>query len=377
MQALREIDHEVAFCRVDLVAFGSRPRKFEPRGVLLSATSSFNEETNEMKHDAPERLAPSESFWTREDVRDPERWTLTLDTDVQAELRRTVRALHGREIASLKPSDVLEAGPLAEASSRWREELRSGLGFVLLRGLDVDAFSPEELALAFAVLGLHLGTPVPQNLRGDLLTHIRDTGADPSLLSTRLYTTRAEQDFHTDGADIIGLLCRRTARAGGESRIVSSGAIVRELQDARPDLYRTLFENFPWHYQEEGQPPFWFARPICTAPAEGVNGAQLNTFFIPWYIRRSQELTDAPRLTSLQHEALEALERLANDSRYYLNMTFSRGDVQWLKNAAILHKRTAYEDHETREEKRHLLRLWLSAPDFLDGDAQLRRGVTR
>ena len=61
-----------------------------------------------MKHDAPERLAPSESFWTREDVRDPQRWTLTLDTDVQAELRRTVRALHGREIASLKPLDVLE-----------------------------------------------------------------------------------------------------------------------------------------------------------------------------------------------------------------------------------------------------------------------------
>ena len=56
---------------------------------------------------------------------------------------------------------------------------------------------------------------------------------------------------------------------------------------------------------------------------------------------------------------------------------FGGGDVQWLKNAAILHKRTAYEDHETREEKRHLLRLWLSAPDFLDGDAQLRRGVTR
>lgn len=329
-----------------------------------------------MNNDVPETLAPSDSIWMRDDVRDPARWTQTITPDVLADLQRTVSLLQGRPLASLKPSH-LPTGPLAEASLHWREVLRSGLGFLLLRGLEADALSPEELALTFMVLGLHLGTPAPQNLRGELLTHIRDTGADPSLLSTRLYTTRAEQDFHTDGADIIGLLCRRTARSGGESRIVSSGAIVREIQRARPDLYRTLFENFPWHYQEEGQPPFWFARPICTAPVRGVNGARINTFFIPWYIRRSQELADAPRLTHLQEEAIETVEGLANDSRYYLNMTFLPGDVQWLKNAAILHKRTAYEDHEAPEEKRHLLRLWLSAPDFTDGDVQLRGGVTR
>lgn len=323
------------------------------------------------------QLARTDSFWTHEEVRDAARWTETIRDDARDDLRRTVALLRGRPLEGLKREDVPQVGPLAEASQRWRETLRTGLGFVLLRGLDVDALTPSDLALSFVVLGLHLGTPAPQNLRGELLTHIRDTGADPKLLSTRLYTTRAEQDFHTDGADIIGLLCRRTARIGGESRIVSSGAIVREIQRTRPDLYRTLFESFPWHYQEEGQPPFWFARPICTAPSSSERGAHLNVFFIPWYIRRSQELADAPRLTTLQEEAIEAIERLANDERYYLNMTFERGDVQWLKNAAILHKRSAYEDHDTPEEKRHLLRLWLSAPDFIDGDTQLRAGVQR
>jgi len=27
------------------------------------------------------------------------------------------------------------------------------------------------------------------------------------------------------------------------------------------------------------------------------------------------------------------------------------------------------------DRKRHLLRLWLAAPDFADGDEQLRRGI--
>jgi len=38
----------------------------------------------------------------------------------------------------------------------------------------------------------------------------------------RLYKTRVAQPFHTDGADIIGLLCLRPAKRGGVSRIVSS-----------------------------------------------------------------------------------------------------------------------------------------------------------
>jgi hypothetical protein len=47
-------------------------------------------------------------------------------------------------------------------------------------------------------------------------------------------------------------------------------------------------------------------------------------------------------------------------------MHFRPGDVQWLRNAFVLHKRTAYEDFAEPERKRHLLRLWLSAPAIDD-----------
>jgi RNA polymerase sigma factor (sigma-70 family) len=346
-----------------------------PNGVL---TRQFLPERSPAPIDkVPQTLAPVASLWRRADIHDAGGWTVEVTLSERAELAHLATQLRGRAISSLTADDLPRDGPLCAAAQRWRQALDTGPGFVLVRGFDVEGVDPEVLGMRFAILGRFMGTLVPQNLRGELLTHVRDTGADPLDKSTRLYTTRAEQDFHTDGADIVGLLCRRTARSGGLSRIVSSAAVVLEMQRVRPDLFRALFDDFPWHYQEEGTPPMLLERPICTVPATTLKGALLNTFYIGWYIRRSQELTDAPRLSPTQLEAMAMLEALANDPRFFVDMRFAPGDAQWLKNAAILHKRTAYEDHENQEDKRHLLRLWVSAPDLADGDAQLRAGVVR
>ena len=305
---------------------------------------------------------------------DPARWTHRMGAAELDDLRRAADALRGRSLSELRAEQLPTTTHLTAAAARWRRALEDGPGFVLVRGVDVDA-SPEELELRYAILGLHVGTFVSQNRRGELLTHIRDTGADPHDPSTRLYTTRAEQEFHTDGADIIGLLCRRTARAGGVSRIVSSGAVVAEIARTRPDLYPALFTDFPWHYQEAGMPrAAYFERPICVAH-DTPAGARLNVFFIPWFIARAQQLGDAPRLTEPQAAVVALVTELANAPRFYLDMAFEPGDVQWIKNAAILHKRTAYEDFDEPDQKRHLLRLWLNAPDSGDGDPKLRAGI--
>ncbi|MBK6688187.1 MAG: TauD/TfdA family dioxygenase [Deltaproteobacteria bacterium] len=279
------------------------------------------------------------------------------------------RTFRDRPLSELGPAP--REGPLAEVAARTREVLKEGPGLCLWRGFPHEALDAEEVTRAYAVLGLGLGSLAPQNLQAELLTHVRDTGADPNAIETRLYTTRAAQDFHTDGADVIGLLCLRPAAQGGESLVASSEAIVAELARTDPELYPVLFEPFPWHYQEPGLDPFFFLRPICT-----VQGGRLNTFFIPWYLRRSQLLPEAPRLTPAQLRVIERLEILANDPRFAVSMNFAPGDVQWLKNAAVLHRRNAYRDPAPPALGRHLLRLWVSAPDFDDGDPELRRGLT-
>lgn len=261
---------------------------------------------------------------------------------------------------------------LAPEVEGWLEDLDRGRGFLLLRGLPVDELGPEAAADIYWGLGLHMGRAISQNTDGDLLGHVRDTGADPKAYGVRLYRTRAEQDFHTDGADIIGLLCLQGAKSGGTSRIASSAAIFNRLLQERPDLVPALFSTFPFDTQGQHRPgtPAWFARPICRL----VDG-RLNLFFIPWYIRESQQHADAPRLTPEQDAVLRFIETTANDPDHVLDMDFRPGDIQFLKNASILHKRTAYEDWDEPARKRHLLRLWLVQDGFSAGDAALREGI--
>ena len=311
--------------------------------------------------------------WTGTDLARRADWIHNLTADEIADIDRVI----ARAAASGKPRDPLARADvafdtLAPSIAAWREALAHGRGFVLVRGLPVDRMTRDQAATAYWAIGLHLGSPVSQNFQGELLTDIRDTGADPTDPSTRLYKTRAEQDFHTDGADVIGLLCLRTSKRGGESRIVSSVSVVNTIARRRPDLVPVLFRDFYWHYFEPHMPaPVYFTRPICRE-----QGGGLNTFFVPWYIRRAQELPDVPSMTADQTAALEALEGAANDPSLYLDMEFRPGDIQLLKNSVILHKRTEYEDWDEPERKRHLLRLWLAAPDFDDGDEQLRQGIT-
>jgi hypothetical protein len=219
-----------------------------------------------------------------------------------------------------------------------------------------------------------MGRPVPQNRKGDLLGHVRDDGANPTNPGVRLYRTRAKLDFHTDGADIIGLLCLRKAKAGGLSRIASSIAVFNEVLRRRPELAPLLFENFYWDREAAalpGETPY-FAFPICR-----YQQGRLGTLYLGWYIRNAQRFPEAPRLTAEQRELLDLIDSIANSPTFYLDMDFQPGDLQFLKNAVILHARTEYEDWEEPEKKRHLLRLWLTNAALKDGDARVRRGIPK
>jgi hypothetical protein len=76
-----------------------------------------------------------------------------------------------------------------------------------------------------------------------------------------------------------------------------------------------------------------------------------------------------------QNELLDLIDTIANEQKFYPDMDFESGDMQFLKNAVILHSRTEYQDWPEPDKKRHLLRLWLANFGFKDGDAQVREGI--
>jgi hypothetical protein len=314
------------------------------------------------------------AVWRSADLAGDTSWIVVLSGDQRAAI---VDATHaavaaGATIETLR-RDGFALPSMADVLDRWSTELDRGRGLLLLRGFPVDLLTEAEIELAYVGLGTHLGTPVGQNAAGEILTHVRDERLPAGGPKVRLYRTRERQDFHTDGADIIGLLCLHRARRGGESRIVSSGAIYNEILARRPDLLEALYQPTGWDRQGDvpaGEQP-WF----MLAPLTDLDGVP-RLFYLGWYIRDAQRHPEVPRLTSAQIEAMELLERLANDPSFHLEMEFAPGDVQLLNNGRVLHAREAYEDGDDPAERRHLLRLWLAAHRFASVEDGLRGGIS-
>ncbi|MBI3675347.1 MAG: TauD/TfdA family dioxygenase [Proteobacteria bacterium] len=331
---------------------------------------------NSLGHVAAEmamRPITTPDAWLESDMKSSLEWSYRFTREDVAELLAALAHARGRNADMHQwTRDDFPLPKLGPRILDWLSELDRGRGFILIKGFPVAEHSEEDCAGAYWGIGLHMGRAVSQNTDGDFLGHNRDTGANPKDYGVRLYKTRAEQDFHTDGADIIGLFCLKAAKSGGISRIVSSPSIFNRMLKERPDLVPILFQSFPFDTQGQHSPGAkpWFDLPLCR-----FDDDRLRTFFIPWYIRESQQHMHAPRLTRGQQDAITFIERNANDPALYLDMRFQPGDMQFLKNAAILHKRTEYEDWPEPERRRHLLRLWLVEPNFSAGDAMLRAGV--
>jgi Taurine catabolism dioxygenase TauD, TfdA family len=239
--------------------------------------------------------------------------------------------------------------------------LLAGRGFMVFRGLPVERYSIQEAAAAFLGIGAYFGKPVSQNGKGHILGHVKDLGRSIDDPSARIYQTTHRQTFHTDSADIVALLCLKTAKAGGLSRIVSSIFLYNEMFRRRPDLAAVLFG--PVCFDRRGEVPTgkegYYETPIFHWHANQLSVIYGNRY----YIDSAQRFPNAPRLTAKQIEALDFFDALANDPANYLDIEFKPGDIQLIHNHVILHDRTDYEDWPQPERKRHLLRLWLCPPN--------------
>lgn len=301
------------------------------------------------------------TVWTAADFPDEHVWSVPLDAVDRAAIIAAGRGDAGALTARLRG-----------AADEWAALLQGGAGFVRLRGFPIEQLTATETERAYFALGSLLGAPVGQDRDANLLTHIRDERirSDPAV---RKYRTNLRQDFHSDGSDLVSLLCLQPARSGGESKIVSAHAVYNEALRRAPELVEVMYRSMPWDRNNEhrdDEPPFFELPPIID-----IDGVP-RVFFIAWYIRDSQRHPDAPRLTDAQFAALALFEEIAGDPAFHIEMTFDPGDVQILNNSTVLHAREQYTDYEDPERRRHLLRLWLTAPIPTTHEL-LRHGVPR
>lgn len=311
------------------------------------------------------RAVDHPSVWRGPDMARRDDWIVRLDATDCAELDAALVQVKARGIGipGLAKKDFPLPG-LARKLAGVRADLEDGRGFALLRGLPVEHYSKADAALIYWGIGAHFGPAFAQNAQGEMLGHVRDLGADwRSDMKARGYQTRLRLPFHNDSTDVVGLLCLRRAKSGGESLIVSSTAVHNEMLACRPDLARVLHEPFCVDRRDEesaGQKPYYVTP--CFNWFKGRMLVRYNRTFI----ESAQRFADVPRLGAPQLEALDLMDALCDDPAFRLDMPFEPGDMQFVCNYVILHSRTTYEDYSEPDRKRHLLRLWLRTPGFAD-----------
>lgn len=305
-----------------------------------------------------------------------DKWTITLSDSQVAELESAADAIisQGISIPSINKHNFRLPG-LEENLKHLSSQLIDGIGFCLVRRIPVEDYSIEKAATMFYGLGAYLGNARMQNASGHVLGHVRDLNVRSDDPKVRIYQTNERQSFHTDSSDIVGLLCLKDARAGGESLLVSAVTIFNEMRRARPDLLELLFD--PIATDRRGEVPAGM-KPFFTIPVFNWYREYLTVIYQRQYIDSAQRFGDAFRLTPKHVDALDMFDQFANEPGLNLSMRLAPGDMQFVYNHGLLHDRTAFEDWPSLENRRHLLRLWLSAP----GDRPLpdvfkqRYGVT-
>jgi len=306
----------------------------------------------------PRPLVEGPSAWRGEDLQNrPETWTYVLSDAEIAELDAATKAVRakGIGIADIRMADF-PLPTFGKKLDELRKEVVDGRGFVLMRGLPVEGKPIAENATTFWGIGTYFGNAVSQNIRGHMLGHVRDVGVlaaeNPHVRASQ---SRERQLFHTDGCDVVGLLCLRPAKSGGLSTIVSSMSIYNEMAKRRPDLAQRLFE--PISFDRRGEIPDGKG-PYYQMPVFNDHEGLLSVSFTGRNVGSVSRFPDAPPNPP---EALGLFTDIAGDPALRLDMELRAGDMQFLHNHTILHDRTAYEDWPEPERKRHLLRLWIAA----------------
>ncbi|MDA0675925.1 MAG: TauD/TfdA family dioxygenase [Proteobacteria bacterium] len=300
------------------------------------------------------------AVWTGAELANRTDWMLRLNeadiAEIEAALRATQQGGIGIMDLTRENFQLPTVGPKLLAA---QDDVINKRGFVLIKGVPRARYSDEECARIYWGIGRYFGDPVSQNGKGHLLGHVKDLSMDPKNPARRGYQTTERLLYHTDSCDIVGLFCLKKAKSGGFSSLVSAGAVHNALLDRRPDLVHLLYEPFYIDRKTEvpaGKLP-WFQVSLLSYH----DGGYVTSIYPRRDLESGQRFDEVPKLTDAQWQLLKLMESIAEELS--LKMMIEEGDIQFLQNHVCYHSRTAFEDWPDWNKKRHMLRLWLSAPN--------------
>lgn len=310
------------------------------------------------------------SAWKGKDIKDDPAWIYHWsDTSIKV-LEAALANVKKKGVKAPDFSkDDFPITPLADEIAYFNEELENGRGFILIRGLPIERYTEDEAAIIYYGLGLHMGTPVSQNIKGDMLGHVRNIG-ELDTKHVRVYETNEYLPYHADLSDVVGLLSLRKAKSGGMSSLSSAMTLYNEILEKHPEYLGLLHRLFLLEHLNDGD--------AGLTPIFSYHKGKLSARYLRQYIELAQESAGLP-LSTVEVEALDLIDSILNDPDIRLDMMMEPGDIQFANNYTIFHSRTSFEDYDEPERRRLLYRLWLKMPNAreLAPDFPGRNGISK
>ncbi|HET7504027.1 MAG TPA: TauD/TfdA family dioxygenase [Kofleriaceae bacterium] len=326
----------------------------------------------------PQALEPLETHaeWRAGDIADRTLWTYRLSDAEIAELEAALAHARARcpDVLDITRDDF-PLPTLGPTIARFEDELVDGRGFQLISGLPVERYADADASAIYWGIGMHLGTPWPQNKHGHLLGDVTDQGryaSDPTARGNELGPIG--MPYHSDGSDLVGLMCLRKARSGGLSTVANAVLAHNEMVRTRPDLAALLYQPAIYDFRGE-EPPG--APPTYEAPIFTRHQGRLFVRYIRPYIESARRHPGVPPISPGHREAFDLLDRMCRNPDFNVYMDLQPGDMQFINNYHVLHARTAFEDHPEPGRKRFLKRLWLETRKLTDRPPQFSYALKR
>jgi alpha-ketoglutarate-dependent taurine dioxygenase len=301
--------------------------------------------------------------WTRDTIAADD-WTVHLPAAATAELLAVRDEIRRAPVPLflLDPKDF-KLDACRATMDEVRRVTRDGPMFAVLDRLPLDEMSRDEAIALYWLLSSLLARPVAQKLNGQMFYDVMDTGAKLKPGSgIRPTVTNVDLRFHNDNSynetppDYVCLLCLHPAREGGISQVMSVATVHDALERRYPELMPRLYKPFWYDRHAEHQPdePTSYAAPMFEHAPDGTLKARLALSEIhAGYALRGE------RPDNETAAALAAVQSVFDLPELHVELTFERGQIQYVNNRATGHARTEFVDHPEPERKRHLIRMWL------------------
>ena len=311
-------------------------------------------EVSVLRHPPNERLV-----WLADDI-GPGDYLITITDTALIEIDKLAVFFSDNPIPLLQRKlDEFELPACRDLMAQMKSKLDHGVGFAVLDRLPMDDYPLEIMLEIYWVLGQCVGRPVAQKWNGQMIYDVADTGADYAY-GTRGSYTSVELNFHTDNAfarmvpDYVGLFCRHPAKSGGVSRLCSLYSVHQRLFEQYPEQLARLYRPMLFDRQKEHREG---AEPVCLAPYFSWRNNRLFARANASLIRKGYEVAGVVMDQALS-TALDAIDEVCAASDLWYETSLQRGQIQYLNNHEVGHYRSAFEDYDEPERKRHLYRLW-------------------